>query len=31
MILLGQRMEAFFNLAFSRAKVHTSDVDWVCY
>jgi hypothetical protein len=31
MILLGQRMEEFFNLAFARANVHTSDVDWVCY
>ena len=31
MILLGQRMEGFFNLAFARSNVHTSDVDWVYY
>jgi len=29
MILLGQRMEKFFNLAFAGANVHTGDVDWV--
>jgi len=28
-ILLGQRMEKFFNLAFARTDVHTGDVDWV--
>jgi len=28
-ILLGQRMEKFFNLAFAQANVHTGDVDWV--
>ena len=29
MILLGQRMEKFFNLAFAGANVHTGDVYWV--
>jgi len=31
MILLGQRVEEFFNLTFARAHVHTSDVNWARY
>jgi len=30
-ILLGQRVEEFFNVAFAWAHVYTSDVDWACY
>ena len=27
-ILLGQRVEEFFNLTFARAHIHASDVNW---
>jgi len=30
-ILLGQHVEEFFNLPFTRAYVHASDVDWASY
>ena len=30
-ILLGQRVETFFNLTFARAHIHARDVDWARY
>jgi len=30
-ILLGQRVEEFFNLTFARAHKHASDVNWARY